>query len=48
MYIPKLLELCLTFAILVDNTISLSYMEYLYIYVNILFNYIQLFKPLDY
>lgn len=48
MYIPKLLEICLTFAILVDNTISLSYMEYLYIYVNILFNYIQLFKPLDY
>ena len=47
MYIPKLLEICLTFAILVDNTISLSYMEYLYIYVNMTFNYIQLFKPLD-
>lgn len=47
MYIPKLLEIFLTFVMLVDNTINLSYMEYLYIYVNITFNYIQLFKPLD-
>ena len=47
MYIPKLLEICLTFVILVDNTISLTHIEHLYIYVNILLNYIQLFKPLD-
>ena len=47
MYIPKLLEICLTSVMIIDNTISLTYFEYIFIYVNILLNYIQLFKPLD-
>lgn len=47
MYIPKLLEILFTFFIVIENTISLTYFEYIYIYVNIFLNYIQLFKPLD-
>ncbi len=47
MYIPKLLEILFTFFIVIENTISLTYIEYIYIYVNIFLNYIQLFKPLD-
>jgi len=47
MYIPKLLEIFFTFFIIIDNTISLTYFEYIFIYLNILLNYIQLFKPLD-
>jgi len=47
MYIPKLLEILFTFFIVIDNTISLTYFEYIFIYLNILLNYIQLFKPLD-
>jgi len=47
MYIPKLLEIFFTFFIVIDNTISLTYFEYIFIYLNILLNYIQLLKPLD-
>ena len=47
MYIPKLLEIFFTFFIIIDNTISLTYFEYIFIYLNIFLNYIQLFKPLD-
>jgi|UniRef100_A0A6C0LW16 hypothetical protein len=44
--IPKLIEIYLTYDML-NNYNNLKYVEYIYIYVNILFNYIQLYKPID-
>ena len=44
--IPKLIEIYLTYDML-NNYNNLKYIEYIYIYINILFNYIQLYKPID-
>ena len=29
------------------NNIKLKYIEYIYIYINVFYNYIQLYKPID-
>ena len=42
--IPKLIEIYLTYHMLNNN--NLKYIEYIYLYINILFNYIQLYKPI--
>jgi len=44
--IPKLIEIYLTYDML-NNYNNLKYIEYIYIYINILFNYIQLYKPIN-
>jgi hypothetical protein len=44
--IPKIVEIYLIFDML--NNINLTYFEYIYIYINILLNYIQLCKPIIY
>jgi hypothetical protein len=43
--IPKLIEIYLTYDMLNNNN-NLKYIEYIYLYINILFNYIQLYKPI--
>ena len=43
--IPKIIEICMVYDMLNSN-MTLNYLEYIYIYINIFFNYIQLFKPL--
>ena len=45
--IPKLIEIYIVYDMLNNSNIKLKYMEYIYIYLNIFFNYIQLYKPLD-
>ena len=42
--IPKIIEIYLIFDML--NNIDLRYLEYIYIYINIMFNWIQLCKPI--
>lgn len=46
-YIPKLIELYIVYDMINNITINLKYMEYFYIYLNIFFNYVQLYKPMD-
>jgi hypothetical protein len=43
--VPKLIEIYLTYDML-NNYNDLKYIEYIYIYINILFNYIQLYRPI--
>lgn len=45
--IPKLIEIYIVYDMLNNTNIKLKYMEYFYIYLNIFFNYIQLYKPMD-
>jgi hypothetical protein len=45
--IPKLIEIYIVYDMLNNSNIKLKYMEYFYIYLNIFFNYIQLYKPMD-
>ena len=42
--IPKIIEIYLIFDML--NNIDLRYLEYIYIYINIMLNWIQLCKPI--
>ena len=42
--IPKIIEIYLMFDMI--NNIDLRYLEYIYIYINIMFNWIQLCKPI--
>jgi hypothetical protein len=42
--IPKVIEIYLTYDML--NNYTLKYTEYIYIFINILLNYIQLHKPI--
>jgi len=46
-YIPKLIEIYIVYDMLNNSNIKLKYIEYFYIYLNIFFNYIQLYKPMD-
>jgi hypothetical protein len=43
--IPKIIEIFLIFD-MITNINNLKYLEYIYIYINIIFNYIQLCKPI--
>ena len=43
--IPKIIEIYLIFDML-SNINNLAYLEYIYIYINIMFNWIQLCKPI--
>ena len=45
-FIPKIIEIYMVYDMLNYN-IKLKYVEYIYIYINVFFNYIQLYKPLD-
>ncbi len=45
--IPKLIEVYIVYDMLNNTNIKLKYVEYFYIYLNIFFNYIQLYKPMD-
>ena len=45
MFIPKIIELYMMYDM--SNNIKLKYLEYIYIYINVFFNYIQLYKPID-
>ena len=45
--IPKLIEIYIVYDMLNNSNIKLKYMEFIYIYLNIFFNYIQLYKPMD-
>jgi hypothetical protein len=42
--VPKVIEIYMTYSLLNNNT--LRYTEYIYIFMNIFFNYIQLRKPI--
>lgn len=44
--IPKIIEIYMVYDMLNYN-IKLKYIEYIYIYINVFLNYIQLYKPLD-
>jgi hypothetical protein len=43
--IPKIIEIYLIFD-MINNICNLEYLEYIYLYINILLNYIQLCKPI--
>jgi hypothetical protein len=43
--IPKLIEIYIVYDM--SNNIKIKYNEYIYIYINVFLNYIQLYKPLD-
>jgi hypothetical protein len=49
--IPKTIEIYMTYYLLNintnTNTLTLKYTEYIYIFMNIFFNYIQLRKPIS-
>ena len=45
--IAKVIEIYMTYCLLNDNTLTLRYTEYIYIFINIYFNYIQLRKPIS-
>ena len=44
-FIPKIIEIYMVYDML-NNNIKLKYIEYIYIYINVFFNYIQLYKPI--
>jgi len=44
-FIPKIIEIYMVYDMLNYN-IKLKYIEYIYIYINVFFNYIQLYKPI--
>jgi hypothetical protein len=44
-FIPKIIEIYMVYDML-NNNIKLKYVEYIYIYINIFLNYIQLYKPI--
>ena len=46
MFIPKIIEIYMIYDML-NNNIKLKYIEYIYIYINVFLNYIQLYKPID-
>ena len=43
-FIPKVVEIYITYSMLNNNT--LKYIEYIYIFLNIFLNYLQLRKPI--
>lgn len=43
--IPKIIEIYMIYDM--TNNIKLKYIEYIYIYINVFYNYIQLYKPID-
>ena len=45
-FIPKIIEIYMVYDML-NNNIKLKYIEYIYIYINVFLNYIQLYKPID-